>query len=402
MYGYNSFYFHFLIIYLIYGCFVISINRSKRIIDFSKSGNGVVNRPWEFCNLTRSRKRMIFLLSFPLFLLGILRGDTVGGDLEYYIAYFDEFCKLNSFWNVSDVSSQEPGYQLYTYLISRLSSSHLAFFFFTFVLSLIGPVYMIAKYSTMPLYSFFLYFSLGFYTNTFNNVRQSIAISICFLAFRFLFKSDFFKYLGMVLLATTFHYSAIITLLMYPLVGNTVTIKKIIIYLSAGVGLYIFASVSILSFFINLLAFKYGDMDLAITSESRGYGMMALYALILLGELFLYRRSKMIILERSEINIKHNMERMSFFIQLQLLALLCQMFAPLFASMLRMTFYFFIPIVVVIPYLASTYKPYKKTILTISTIGALLYVSMVFGLNKELNSNSQGVIPYVLINTVIY
>ncbi len=402
MYGYNSFYFHFLIIYLIYGCFVISINRSKRISYFSKSGNGVVKGPWDFCNITRSRKRIIFLLSLPLFLLGILRGDTVGGDLENYIAYFDEFCKLDSFWNVWDVSSQEPGYQLYTYLISRLSSSHLAFFFFTFVLSLIGPVYMISKYSTMPLYSFFLYFSLGFYTNTFNNVRQSIAISICFLAFRFLFKRDFFKYLGMVLLATTFHYSALITLLMYPLVGNKVTIKKIIIYLSTGVSIYILASVTILSFFINLLAFKYGDMDLAITSESRGYGMMALYALILLGELFLYRRSKMIILERRDINIKHNAERMSFFIQLQLLALLCQMFAPLFASMLRMTFYFFIPIVVVIPYLASTYKPYKKIILTISTILAFLYVGMVFGYNEEINSNSQGVIPYVLINTVIY
>lgn len=394
MYGYNSFYFHFLIIYLIYGFFVISITQQRKALDFSKSAIGDVNNTWDFCKVTNYRKRMIFLLSLPLFLLGILRGDTVGGDLEYYIAYFDEFCKLKSFWNVSDVSSHEPGYQLYTYLISRLSTSHLNFFFFTYVLSLIGPVYLIAKYSKMPLYSFFLYIALGFYTNTFNNVRQSIAISICFLAFRFLFQRNFYKYAGMVILATMFHYSAIITMIMYPLVGNKVTIKKILLYLSTGIGMYFLASVTILSFFVNLLAYKYEGVDLAITSESAGYGMMIIYALILFCELILFKSKKH--------NIQGNTERMSFFIQLQLLALICQMFAPLFASMLRLTFYFFIPIVVVIPYLVYTYKTYKKLIFVISTVCALLYVGMVFGHNKEINSNSQGVIPYVFINTVIY
>lgn len=387
MYGYNSFYFHFLIIYLIYGFCVQSIASKSRTLRYD-------NSTWNFCNITRSRKRLIFWLSLPLFILGILRGDTVGGDLEYYLAYFDAFCRLNSFGNVSDVSSQEPGYQLYTYLISRLSSSHLAFFFFTYVLSLIGPVYLIAKYSKMPLYSFFLYFALGFYTNTFNNVRQSIAISICFLGFRFLFQRKFYKYVGMAILATMFHYSAIITLLLYPLVGNKVTIKKIILYLTTGAGLYILASVTILSFFINLLAFKYGDMELAITSESAGFGMMTFYALVLFCELYLYKSKKK--------SSHQNIERMSFFIQLQLLALLCQMFAPLFASMVRMTYYFFIPIIVVIPYMACTYKPYKKLILTITTVLALLYMGMVYGHNKEINSNSQGVIPYVLIDTVIY
>lgn len=394
MYGYNSFYFHFLIIYLIYGFLVLSITQQRKVLDYSKSAIGEVNKTWDFCMVTQYRKRMIFLLSLPLFLLGILRGDTVGGDLEYYIAYFDEFCKLNSFLNVSDVSSHEPGYQLYTYLISRVSSSHLSFFFFTYVLSLIGPVYLIAKYSKMPLYSFFLYISLGFYTNTFNNVRQSIAISICFLAFRYLFRRNFYKYAGMVLLATMFHYSAIVTMLMYPLVGNKINIKKILLYLSTGIGMYLLASVTILSFFVNLLAYKYEGMDVAITSESAGYGMMILYALILFGELILYKSKKN--------NIQGNAERMSFFIQLQLFALICQMFAPLFASMLRLTFYFFIPIVIVIPYLAYTYKPYKKLILIISTVCALLYVGMVFGHNKEINSNSQGVIPYVFIDTVIY
>lgn len=394
MYGYNSFYFHFLIVYIIYGFFVLAINRKDKMLGSKKTAIGYVEDAWDFCNVTRARKRKIFWLSLPLFLLGILRGDTVGGDLENYLAYFDDFCKLNSFGDVWYVSSHEPGYQLYTYLISRLSSSHRAFFFFTYSLSLIGPVYLIGKYSKMPLYSFFLYFSLGFYTNTFNNVRQSIAISICFLAFHFLFQRNFYKYAGMVLLATMFHYSAIITLLLYPLVGNRITIKKIILYLTTGVGLYILASVTILSFFINLLAFKYGDMELAISSESAGFGMMALYALVLFGELFIYKSKIM--------STTQNMERMSFFIQLQLLALLCQMFAPLFSSMLRMTFYFFIPIIVVIPYMACTYRPYKKLIITIATVLALLYVGMVFGCKIETNSNSQGVIPYVLIDKVIY
>lgn len=394
MYGYNSFYFHFLIVYLIYGFFVLAISGSGNKISCQKSVIGHSNGTWDFCNVTNSRKRKIFWLSLPLFLLGIFRGDTVGGDLIRYLAYFDEFCKLNSFWGVWGVSSHEPGYQLYTYLISRLSLSHRVFFFFTCVLSLVGPVYLIGKYSKMPLFSFFLYLSLGFYTNTFNNVRQSIAISICFLAFQFLFQRKFYKYVGMVLLATMFHYSAIITLLLYPLVSNRVTIKKIILFLSTGVGIYMLASVSILSFFINLLAFKYGDLELAITEESAGFGMMTLYGLVLIGELILYK---------SPYNSsQENKERMSFFIQLQLLALLCQMFAPLFASMVRMTYYFFIPIIIAIPYMAYAYKPFRKIMLILCTVLALLYVGIVYSYNDETNSNSQGVIPYVLVDKVIY
>lgn len=394
MFGYNSFYFHFLIVYLFYGLCVQAINSKSYYLHTVKPAKRGGNSIWDFCNITRSRKSKIFWLSLPLFLLGILRGDTVGGDLYYYITYFDDFCKLHSLLDVSSVSSHEPGYQLYTYLISRLSSSHFAFFFFTYVLSLIGPVYLIAKYSKMPLFSFFLYFSLGFYTNTFNNVRQSIAISICFLAYDFLFQRKFYRYAGMILLATMFHYSAIITLILYPLVGSRVTLKKIILYLSTGVGLYVLASVSILSFFINLLAFKYGDMDLAVTSESAGFGMMALYALVLIGELILYK---------SRCNsTQENAEIMSYFIQIQLLALLCQMFAPLFASMVRMTYYFFIPIIIAIPYMAYAYKPFRKIILMLCTVLALLYVGMVYRYNKETNNNSQGVIPYVLIDNVIY
>lgn len=394
MFGYNSFYFHFLIVYLIYGFFVLAITRKSNRLSFQKSNIGNVNDTWNFCNVTNSRKRKIFWLSLPLFLLGIFRGDTVGGDLENYLAYFDDFCKLNSFWDTWYVSTHEPGYQLFTYLISRLSSSHRAFFFFTYVLSLVGPVYLVGKYSKMPLFSFFLYFSLGFYTNTFNNVRQSIAISICFLAFHFLFKRNFYKYAGMVLLATMFHYSAIITLLLYPLVRNKITIKKIILYLTTGVGLYMLASVTILSFFINLLAFKYGGMELAITSESAGFGMMTLYGLVLIGELILYK---------SPYNSsQENEERMSFFIQLQLLALLCQMFAPLFSSMVRMTYYFFIPIIIAIPYMSYAYKPFRKIMLILCTVLALLYMGKVYSYNEGTNSNSQGVIPYVLVDKVIY
>ena len=67
-----------------------------------------------------------------------------------------------------------------------------------------------------------------------------------------------------------------------------------------------------------------------------------------------------------------------------------------------MTYYFFIPIIVAIPYMACTYKPYKKLIITIATVLAFLYVGMVYGYNIETNSNSQGVIPYVLVDKVIY
>lgn len=378
MYGYNSFYTHFLIFYLIYGVIITllfnSSQRNRRV-------------------LTKKSLLKILFLAFPLYLLGVLRGDTVGGDLIHYLSYFDEMCRINDISSIWDISSHEPGYRIYTYLISCISHSHRAFFIGTFTLSFIGPVYMIYKYSKMPFFSFILYYALGFYTNTFNNVRQSIAISICFISLGFLLNRNFRKFFLTVITATMFHYSAVFFLILYPLVYRQITLRKVLYILGGGAVIYIISSVIVVSFLLNVLSFRYNAEATLMASEGAGWGMFTLYVLILFVELILYFSIK---------NNPKKKESLSFFIYMQLMAVLFQMYAPLFASMARLTYYFYIPIIIVIPYLAYCFKSIRSIIISTGIALSILFIGMVYSKSEATGSNMQVVIPYVFIDKIIY
>ena len=377
MYGYNSFYTHFLMFYLIYGALIYVLYKASKSNKKKSCSNSL---PY------------VLFLALPLYLLGIFRGDTVGGDLYNYLLYFDVICIKNKFADIWDVSSHEPGYRIFTYIISCISKSHRAFLIGTFTLSFIGPVYLIYKFSKMPLFSYVLYYALGFYTNTFNNVRQSIAISICFLSIGFLLNRDFRKFLLTVLFALMFHYSAVFFLFLYPLINKQITFKNVTFVLGGGIILYFAASISIVSLLLNVLAFKYDAESILASSEGKGWGLFVLFILILIGELLLFSRIKE----------KDSKNKVTFFIWLQIMAILCQMYAPLFSSMVRLASYFFIPIIIAIPYYACCFKKIRPIIITAGVALGILYLGKVYSKNDSTGSNSQAVIPYVFIDKKIY
>ena len=245
----------------------------------------------------------------------------------------------------------------------------------------------------MPYFSFLLYFTLGFYTNTFNNVRQSIALSICFLSIEFLLNRNFRKFCLTVIIAAMFHYSAVFFLILYPLVSKELKIKNVLCILGGGIVLYIVSSVTIVAFLLNVLAFKYDAETVMLSSEGSGWGLFYMYALILVGELYLF----------STVGNNNDKKReLSFFVYMQLLAVLFQMYAPLFASMTRLTFYFYIPIIIAIPYLANTFKSLRWIIISSGIALGILFLGMTYSKSDATGSNSQGVIPYVFIDKTIY
>src|SRR5699024_10351989 len=64
--------------------------------------------------------------------------------------------------------------------------------------------------------STFLFFTI-YYFQTYNITRQWLAIAIVFFAIKYLFSNKYIKYLLIVLVASTIHSSAIITLSFIPL-----------------------------------------------------------------------------------------------------------------------------------------------------------------------------------------
>lgn len=379
MYGIHSFYFHFLIIYVLYEYVInktfVSLNKLIR-----KSNNFKIEK--------------IILLSLPIFVLGMFRGNTVGGDLENYLPNFHSMIRLNSVSNIFYISTQEPGYQILTYIIAKTFPYERAFLLITSFTSLIGPTYLIYKYSKFPEYSFFLYYALGFYTNTFNNIRQSIALSICFIALPAILNGNLRKFIILIFIAITMHYSAIFFSLLYPLLRTRFEIKKIVIILTGSIILYCLFSTSFISGIFQIMAFKYNP-DSFIETSDKGWSLLIFYSLVLILEIIIYLKYK-------GNGVKKREKTLGYAICLQTMCCICQMYAPIFASMTRLTYYFYIPIVVIIPTLMCQYKEIRQLIFMSYLFISLLFINMTYSKSSDIDSNSQGVIPYVFLDHIVY
>lgn len=375
-YGFNSFYVDFFGFYLLYV-----------IICAVLLQNAV------------SKRKFVIILFTPLLVLSALRGNTVGGDLDNYLPYYHYLSHTSSIRELfDDLRIKEPLYVLLTRLVGLLSNdSERAYIVVTSIFSLVGPIALIQRYSKNPSFSILLYFALGFYTNTFNNIRQSMAISIIFISLPFLLeKRNFFKFCIAVVLATGFHYSAIIALLLYPASIGIASIKKILASLAVGTSIFFVVGSSILMSIISMFLFKY-NTDTIFDKRGAGWTLFFIYALILVAELIVFNRKKGSLSD-------YNLRFFNLMVIMQTFALIIQLYASIFPSMTRMTYYFYIPIITTIPYVASIFKDNLSRIVTyaISFVFSVFFMSMVYSYSPETGSNSQGVIPYVLIDKKIY
>lgn len=125
------------------------------------------------------------------------------------------------------------------------------FFFFISTSCIIYPLtfYSFRKLSVSPALSLIIYLGL-FYLVSCSIVRQALAVSICLYAYKYLQSSSFKKYCFCILLATLFHYSAAVSLIIYPIYrkGNfkfivvllfaVFLLKNVLFWILSQYGLY--------------------------------------------------------------------------------------------------------------------------------------------------------------------
>lgn len=159
-----------------------------------------------------------------LFLLFALRHQSMGNDLRYlstngYLGSFDilsgfslkQVIKIDTFLNY------EKGYIIFNKLVSVIYNNR-QFFLAVVAFCALYPVYrLIKKNSPYPVVSYYIFFGTPVFLMYFSGLRQILAIGICVIAFTFVQKKKPIWFIVLVLLATTFHYSAFIFLAAYPL-----------------------------------------------------------------------------------------------------------------------------------------------------------------------------------------
>lgn len=167
----------------------------------------------------KKRGRAIFFAVSALIVILFqgLRSFSVGTDIVRYIPGFLSIGKNVPLSFTAKYANFEIGYIWLNKIIYLLGIRERGFLIIMAIIIQASIFYTMYKYSESPLLSVFAYFAFGNFVMTFSGLRQSIAMSICFIAYICIKKKKPIIFYILIFLAFLFHKSAIACVLIYPI-----------------------------------------------------------------------------------------------------------------------------------------------------------------------------------------
>lgn len=325
--------------------------------------------------LFKKSTKVLFVLSgLVLILISGLRYD-VGVDYQSYLELFDRIGR---------------GYNPYTefgfdtivklFLFAGLTYQSIFLFFSTLtVVFFLKYIYYFSRYKYLSL---FLFFSLPvFYFASFNQIRQFLAVAIFAYSLRYIYNKNIFKYIVFIVLASTIHTTVLLMLPLYFILNKKVSISLYIIYL---IGVFLFLQI------VDLVISTLGISQVYLNKLTEDNGVNPFAYVLLLILIF-------------SIYTKEFLKGKELFINMLFFATLIS-FLPMFTDILpgavvRMTSYFSISLLIIIPEYINYFK--NKNLKIIYFLGVLslsiLYLSFTI-VNK---GNIYNLVPYEL-NLVLF
>lgn len=236
-----------------------------------------------FCTGKRTKlKKILFVVIcfVQLYLISAFRYG-IGAD---YKMYSDGFFSMavdvarNGF-NLTGYEDWEIGFIFLNKFLALFTAQPSVFFAVTSLLTLIGPAYLIIKYSVNPFMSMFLYVNLYLFYLDINFVRQAIAMSILCFAYGFLRDKKFWRFLLIVALAACFHLTAIYMIPVFLVCLFRVNTRTLILYLF-GLLFYYILSDGVLNIVLSKFHTEYSG---SVFIENGVFFYYAFYPLLICG-----------------------------------------------------------------------------------------------------------------------
>jgi hypothetical protein len=331
-------------------------------------------------NPFKSNELLIFI-GISLALLAGLRSEEVSRD---YLPYQFAFDNINDFiQNESGVyfGVYEPGFigivLLFKFFFVQNYGVAIMLFFAT--TSVAMKIFIFDRFSINPYAVILLYFSHYFIIHEMTQIRIGLASAIFLVSLIFYFKNNYKAYAGMILLATLFHYSALIYLILL-----FINKKKF--------NLYFYSSLLIISFvlgFLKLPLFNVvGDLFSSIDNTGKlgaysniiQYDMsdsVKVFNVINLGRIFcsVYL---MFVVPKAEFLRD---QRLTFFLKCNIISIFAlSLFSGVPLIAFRISDLFAILAVFNYAYLAKYLPFFKFNIwIVISIAGVLFYLNLIYG-----------------------
>ena len=263
---------------------------------------------------------MAFLLMF--------RHESVGIDSARYLSHFQRYAMAS--WKEAFGMSSEFSFTYLCKLIALISRESQALLIVTSFLGvvMIYPTYR--RLSIDPTLTIVLFVSMATFAMSFSGIRQTLAIGVGVVAYECTRCRKLVLFILVVALATTFHNSAFVLLLMYPIYHARIT-KNWLIVVIPLIGFVFLFNRQIFGF-MSMFLMRFTDYDVTM-SATGAYTSLVLFALF---AVYAYLVPDDSLMDQETIGLRN----------LLLLVLVLQMFAPLHTLAMRMNYYYvvFIPL----------------------------------------------------------
>ena len=206
-----------------------------------------------------------------LFIIAAVR-YAVGYDYVLYANWFASLRFMSGFevmhW------SREKGFAVPVKLLSDMFVNPQIMFALIALVITVGVMLLIYKRSAVPWVSVTAFLTSGLFFISMNFMRQFIAAVIISFALRYVAKKRFFRYAGLVLFASTFHYSALFLLPFYFIFKIKLNYITLLLMLAGSAVAYIFVT-PLMNFATN---FFYTGYDPVSRVEAAG-GLSIIYTI---------------------------------------------------------------------------------------------------------------------------
>lgn len=346
--------------------------------------NTVPAGPSALGDSTELKKRGLSLFFLIFIVLLSLRGIRCGIDLKNYNYDFERFAQTE--W--SDIfagsalsSEKEIGYRLLNKIVLVFTDNFQVFVAIVAMISVIPLWVLYRKDSEGEALTIVLFLALAPFSMYFSGLRQVIAMAFAVPALYFTKKKKIVPFLICVALAFTFHFSALILAVLYPLYRAKITKNWLYAVVPAMALVFIFRRY-IFGFLLRFL--EDTRYESYTVSETGAYGMLILFILIAaVTVLFTYDNAEN--LSADDIGYRN----------ILLLIAVLQCFAPLSTIAMRMNYYFLIFLPIAVPRLLRKSGPRFMQISKISYAVLFVFFLARFIILMYTGTNQLQIFPYI-------
>ncbi len=297
----------------------------------------------------KHKRGYLLLICIIMSLIAGMRHILIGNDTANYLNTFN-----SALINGSKIflhSRMESGYLLMNIFFTHFSDSFNLFLFITSLFINASVCLFIFKNSKNVILSLLIFVLLRLFFNEMNILRQYIAISIILHSVKYIKDRNLIKYSLYIILASTFHISAIIAFPIYFLYYKSIKKNtKIILYITCFI-LFIFLD-KILIYITAKLGYYSGYVSTYYNSFELGN------ILLFIMSLFTYLFCKYIYIKNY--NVVLNDKEYQFLLNISFVCMILNFFAIRFSIISRLVEYYYIFIIIILPNFISLIKNNKN------------------------------------------